>query len=205
MQTAWIVRGAKIVAILGFFLPWVLVSCQNTPLSSATGLQLVLGQSSAAGGAGAQANSTNPGIMQQLPFIIALLAIAGGLAISFMQRGAAAGRLTLITSVVGLVASVGGFMMLEGFVKGQMNQQSGGGTPTPSNDPFGGGGAGADAFNQQMSQMSQNMAQMITVQPQTGYWLTLVALIVAAGASFLWMQGRESLGGAAAPPGAPPA
>lgn len=202
MSTAWIIRGAKIAAILGFFLPWVLVSCQNTPISSATGLQLVLGQSTAAGGAGTQANSTNPGIMQQLPFIIALLAIIGGLAISFLRSGKESGQLTLITSAVAFVASIGGFMLLEGFIKGQLNQQSGGATPPPaSSDPFGGGGQ--DAFAQQMNQMGQGMAQMIQVQPQTGYWLTLIALIVAAGASFLLMQGRETLGGTASTPPPP--
>ncbi|MBI1188422.1 MAG: hypothetical protein GC206_14010 [Alphaproteobacteria bacterium] len=200
MSTAWIVRGAKIVAILGFFLPWIVVSCQGQTLSSATGIQLVLGESTAAGGAGAQANAADPDIMQQLPFIIALLAIIAGLALSFLRTGRESGQLTLITSGVGLVASVGGFMLLQAFIKGQLNQQSGAATPPgASSDPFGGGG-GEDAFAMQMNQMSQNMAQMIQVQPQTGYWLTLVALLVAGAASFMLMQGREQIGGTAAPP-----
>lgn len=196
MSTAWIIRGAKIAAILGFLLPWVVVSCQGTQLSSATGIQLVLGQSTAAGGAGAQTTTTNPGIMQQLPFIIALLAIIAGLAISFLQRGKQAGQITLITSGVAVIASIGGYMLLEGFIKGQLNQQSGQAAPPPSasGDPYG------DAFAQQMNQMGQGMAQMIQVQPQSGYWLTLIALIVAGAASFLLMQGREQIGGSAAPP-----
>jgi hypothetical protein len=196
MSTAWIIRGAKIAAILGFLLPWVVVSCQGTQLSSATGIQLVLGQSTAASGAGAQTTTTNPGIMQQLPFIIALLAIIAGLAISFLQRGKQAGQITLTTSGVALVASIGGYMLLEGFIKGQLNQQGGQAAPPPSasSDPYG------DAFAQQMNQMGQGMAQMIQVQPQSGYWLTLIALIVAGAASFLLMQGREQIGGSAAPP-----
>ena len=38
-----IARLGKLVALLGFFLPWVTVSCSNTEIMQANGSQLIVG------------------------------------------------------------------------------------------------------------------------------------------------------------------
>ncbi|MBK6704779.1 MAG: hypothetical protein IPG56_14215 [Caulobacteraceae bacterium] len=44
-----IARIGKLVALLGFFLPWVTVSCSNTDILTATGWQLMTGDPQPAG------------------------------------------------------------------------------------------------------------------------------------------------------------
>ena len=48
-----IARIAKVVALAGFLMPWLLVSCQGQEIASATGWQMAIGEMDALGDAAA--------------------------------------------------------------------------------------------------------------------------------------------------------
>ena len=87
-----IARIGKLVALLGFFLPWVTVSCSNTELLSATGWQLMTGDPQPAGpleGMADQqqrAEDAEPSVV----IIAAFAIILAGLACSLFTRMQAA-------------------------------------------------------------------------------------------------------------------
>jgi hypothetical protein len=97
-----VARVAKLVALLGFVLPWVLVSCSGEPIGRLSGIDL------ATGGAG-----QSPHGQPNLWVVISLAAVIAGLVVSFLLRGraaifavAAAALIALVTSAIG-VSSLG--------------------------------------------------------------------------------------------------
>lgn len=175
-----IARVAKVVALLAFVLPWLVVSCNGTPLAEASGLDLV------SGGVKAMNEQVSEDRSPQWWAISALALIVIGLALSFVLKpvrraaaglgGAAAGALVLCA--VGMMLMIGSFK--SEFTK-KMDE------PT---DPA------ADAmFN--ASEMQQAMAKAIRFETKFGYWLELIALAGAAGAAFMAFSGRPlPIGGA---------
>ncbi|RYG30704.1 MAG: hypothetical protein EON93_14300 [Burkholderiales bacterium] len=198
-----VVRIAKIVALLAFFLPWVAVSCQNVDVATASGLELMQGRmtenpqfeaqvkqqmNSAFGGLGdlnANAGSTEATSSQEVPelganyfAIAAALVILIGLGLTFTTKGKTAGRNALVSSLLGLALVFGTVWWFKDSALRDMERKEGGASSASS--PFGGPGS-MDAMGQQMI---DNM-----LQERAGYWLALIALAVASGAGGLAMAG----------------
>ncbi|RYZ05430.1 MAG: hypothetical protein EON61_14405 [Alphaproteobacteria bacterium] len=201
-----VVRIAKIVALLAFFLPWVAVSCQNVDVATASGIELMQGRmtenphfeqqvkqqmNSAFGGLGdlnTDGASTEARSSQEVPelgvnffAIAAAIVILIGLGLTFTAKGKTAGRNALITSLLGLALVFGTVWWFKDSAMRDMEAKEGGASSASS--PFGGPGS-MDAMGQQML---DNM-----LQERMGYWVALIALAVAAGAGGLAMAGTPS-------------
>ena len=159
----WI-RVPKGVALLAFLLPWMTVSCSEQKLVEATGFGLAFGRVSAMG----QAAQASDGASMNLWLILALLAIAGGLALLFI-KGREAAKPVLGTTVAAIILI---------FV----------GTWRYSKDAI----LAEAARNGQNSGADQAALAMIQVNWEIGYWLALLSLIVAAVMAWLVMNGKEA-------------
>lgn len=178
---SWInfARIGKVVALLAFLLPWLVVSCNTTPIVSATGLELVTGSVKALSEQAPQDSSPH------LWAVAAVLLIVLGLALSFVLKpvrnaAAAAGgaaAAALLIMAVGMFLTIGG-------IKSKMTEETSGAAdaaPASADNPFGGD------FE---ANMRDAMAQAIKVETKFGYWLTLIALAGAGGAAFMAYSGR---------------
>lgn len=156
-----IARAAKMVALLGFLLPWVLVSCSTTPVAKATGVQLAMGQmTSLMSNAPPQSGEPNWWV------VAAAVLIVIGLAVSFLKLAQAQrGWAILATSIAALVCC---WVTLTAITASAQQQ----GAADPS---------------------AQQMAAMIRVEAQSGYWVTVVSLLIAAGVGGLIALGRDGM------------
>lgn len=169
-----IARVAKVVALLAFVLPWLVVSCNGTPLAEATGLDLVTG------GVKAMNQEVSENRDPQWWAIAALALIVVGLALSFalkrLRRAAAglggAAAAALVLSAVGMMLMIGSF-------RSEMNEKMNESNAPAANAIF-------DA-----SEMQKAMAEAIRIETKFGYWLELLALAGAAGAAFMAFSGRS--------------
>ena len=162
MSWSVLARVGKVVALLGFLLPWLVVSCQGSPMLTASGLDLAVGHAS-----GPAASNPQIGHGPQAWALIALALVLIGLANSFTikalkSRGAA----IAVTSTSAFLLCVVGMMMMISGAHRDMAKSAGASNPW-------------DASAQQMA------AQGIKIDTQAGYWLTLIGLLGGgvAGAS----------------------
>ena len=195
-----IVRIAKVIALLAFFLPWAAVSCQGADMATATGIEMMQGKMTAnpdfereatnafGGGRGGAFEPTITTSATNVPdlginaFAIgAAVVILIGLGLSFLGGARAAARNTLVTSLLGIALAFAAFWWF---------QQS-----VLNNAGDGGGLGGQDAA------MASSMISSM-VQQRFGLWINMIALGFAAGAAALALAAKP---GAAAPPAAPPA
>lgn len=190
-----IVRIAKIIALLAFFLPWAAVSCQGTDVATASGIELMQGKMTAnpdferqaagmfGGGANAGAfepsvsSSTNvPDLGINIFAIAAAVVVLAGLVLTFAGKGRSVARNTLVTSLLGLALAFAAFWWFQQGVLGNAKDDSGldGGMRG-----MGGGGAMA-------AQMLDSM-----VQQRFGLWINVGALAVAAGFAALMLAKKD--------------
>ena len=167
MNWMTIARVAKVVALAGFLMPWLLVSCQGQEIASATGWQMAIGEMDALGDA-ATAQDADPAWWA----ILSLLLIVGGLAASVLLKPAkrAALALTVAAAAAFLLCAVGMNMAISS-------------ARSEATEPQ----AGADPM---AAQMQAAMADAIRFDVRYGYWLTLAALFAGTGAGALAWQGR---------------
>ena len=158
----WI-RIPKGIALAAFLLPWMTVSCSEQKLVEATGFGLAFGRVTAMG----QAAQAGDSASLNLWLILALLAIAGGLALLFM-KGREAAKLVLGTSIAA-VALI--FIGTRRYSKDALLEEA--------------------AKNGQNSGMDQAALAMIQVHWEIGYWLAMLSLVVAAAMAWLVMSGKE--------------
>lgn len=159
----WI-RIPKGIALLAFLLPWMTVSCSNQKLVEASGFGLAFGRVTAMG----QASQASDGASLNIWLILALLAIAGGLALLFL-RGREAAKAVLGTSIAALALI---------FI----------GTYRYSKDAI----LAEAAKDGQNSGMDQAALAMIQIDWEIGYWLALLSLIAAAVMAWLVMSGKDA-------------
>ena len=198
-----VARIAKVIALLAFVLPWVAVSCQNVDVATASGIELIQGRMSENPDAGKQmaarmglppdANTGSDASFSQsenlgLNFfgIAAAGVIVIGLALSFAGKGKSAARNVLITSLLAAALAFGTVWWWKEQVKGKAGSEGGGDASASS--PFGGPGAGNPfgGGDGEMGMMGQNMMNQM-LQERFGYWICLIALLVAAGSAALVM------------------
>lgn len=162
-------RIAQVVALLGFVLPWITVSCNGQVLVQVSGLDLARGHISFnpmmqnAMAQGAQASSSgSPNAL----VAIALALVVIGLVLSFVWKDARLGIVNAIGSVValGLIAYE---VLVAAVSKAHQQAAASQAASGDANNPF-----------------AKSMAEAIKVGTDYGFWLTCLAL--AAAAFFFW-------------------
>jgi hypothetical protein len=124
-ENAMLSKGNKImapaasIALLCFFTPWVLVSCENQPVASFTGWQLAAGVTAQSAGINAPPVDSSPVL-----FLILLAAIACLALVYFVYRGRLAIR-QVAYAALGL-AGVSLLIMLLKFVNAESQTGQGG-------------------------------------------------------------------------------
>jgi hypothetical protein len=180
-------RIAKVVALLGFFLPWVTVSCSSTDVLNATGWQLMTGEPELAGpfpgteGAGDQ-EEREPAWFVVAAFVVVVI----GLGLSALMRGQRAAVAILATAVLGMGLSYYSVQHMRGEFERAMSDARE--ENVAEGSPF----FTAD----QQQQLSRTVAEQVRVEEQEGFWLTLLALLGAATFATMTLMSRR----VAAPP-----
>jgi hypothetical protein len=153
---------AKTIALLAFLLPWVTISCGVQQIASVSGVRLATGVVSVrnpmSGAIESHSGSANWAIL------LAALAIAAALLVSFVRSGRAGALLGLVLS--------------QQVMAGMRQQQGASGMAN-------GTGSASDLG----SSFTDSMAHMIRVDPAVGFWITLFAL--AAACVLDWMIHRR--------------
>lgn len=161
-----IARLGKLVALLGFFLPWVTVSCSNTEILNATGWQLMTGDPQPAGPLEGMSEQRQAEDAEPATIIIAAFAlILIGLVCSAFTRTQAAAITMLVTSVLGIGASYYGVENMRSELRQEVSQSQNSDTTPVEDNPF---------FSaEQRRDLSQVMASNITLKKEEGYVVTL--------------------------------
>jgi hypothetical protein len=184
-----IARGAKAAALLLFFLPWMAVSCEGTKIMSATGAGMATGNVRVTMPnipglpdiGGQIANSARPDLLIAAAAVLILL----GLAATFLlRRRRQAALVGMVTSLVAAVL-IGYEVLVR--IKGLLQEQLG--------EVRGAVPAAGNPLDGMVGQQIERTAQAMTVDPQIGFWLTLIAL-VAAAVLFKIVHGRPDRAGA---------
>src|SRR3954468_16494194 len=164
-------RIAKVVALLLFVLPWVTVSCADQTLVSMTGVDLATGHVSMAanplGGTGAAVPAQHGG---DLLVILGAVLILAGLVVTFILKGSK-----------GAMAAAACAALAAGSLAYTVLVKIPGTARTDATTRTGGSGAGGPTPEQ--------IAEMIKVNIQIGFYLCLAALIAAIVFDFLSMKG----------------
>lgn len=172
-------RIAKVLALLLFVLPWVTVSCADQTLVSMTGLDLATGHVSMAaapmGGPSMTAPTQHPDLFVVLGAVLILL----GLVATFVLKG----------SKGAMVGAAGAALAFLSLAYGVLVEIVGKARADASTSAAGGGAGGPSP---------EQIAAMIKVDIQIGFYLCLVALAVAVILDVLAM--REAAPPAAMPP-----
>ena len=182
-------RLAKLVALLGFLLPWVVVSCSNTEILSATGLQLMTGDIHPAGFADAQQSGDDK--PDPNPLVIALFVLI------VVAVGASLVTKARVASAILLVGALGGvglaFYTIEDMRAGFERQVEKRQHDSAARD------SGGFLAPEQANQLQAQVAGMIRIEKQEGFWVTVIALAAAALMALLALTGIR-LTAAPAPP-----
>ncbi len=176
-------RVAKLVALFGFLLPWVVVSCNGTELLSATGVQLMTGDAQPAGplaGQDASETDSDPSILAIGVFAV----IVVGLIVSGFSRARSAAMAMLASSVTAIGLAFYTIENMRGEMQNEIAKQ----------------GQSAEA---QMIDPAQ-IASLIVIEEQRGFWVTIIALGIAALLCALALAPRTMMQTPAAPPADPP-
>lgn len=154
-----VARGAKLVALLLFLLPWVTVSCGNAPIATMSGYELATGSVTVNNPMTGQAEHPPGSQGPDMPVLVAAVLIAGALIVGFLlSRGLAA--------LIGAAGSAAAAALISYTVFVRIPNETHAAPPT-------GGGDGSGMFNE------QQMAELIKVEVSSGFWLTLAALVAA--------------------------
>jgi hypothetical protein len=158
-----IARAAKIVAIVGFLLPWVTYSCAGQPVATLSGVDLAIGQFALrdpANGA-IEHQSSAPNIW----LILALITIALGLAVGFLVNGSNTVRLMLASSLGAFALSIAGMVAAHDRDQPQASTSSG-------------------------QKFDQAAIAGVGIDNRYGFYISLVALAAAAGACLVSLTYR---------------
>lgn len=179
-----IARLGKLVALLGFFLPWVTVSCSDTELLRATGWQLMTGDPQPAGPLeGMAEEQRNEDVEPSLVIIAAFGVIVIGLACSLLTRAQTAAATMLAAAVLGIGISYYGVENMRGELRREITESQQEQSRESEDNPF----FSAD----QQSELSAAVASQVTVKEEEGYVVTHSGLLIAAIFSLLTLFRRR--------------
>jgi|CXWL01.1.fsa_nt_gi hypothetical protein len=180
-----IARIGKLIALLGFFLPWVTVSCSNTEILQATGWQLMTGDPQPAGpleGMADQrqrAEESEPAVIIIAAFAVILI----GLGTSLMTRAQTAAISMLVCAVLGIGISYYGVQNMRSELRREITETQSEQQGAVADNPFFSG--------DQQREMSAAAADSIDVEEQEGYIVTQGGLVLAALFSLLTLFRRR--------------
>ena len=165
-------RLAKVIGLLGFLLPWMTVSCQSTPLMTATGYQLAVGKVTASNPMTGQAQVFNGNELTsvQIFILVALVVVVAGIALSFWPKAVRrAAPIVLAGALLGAALN---------------------------------GGAMAGALNAVQKELSEEKpedqwaamaAAQIKVSTRYGFWVTIGGLLTGAAIAGAAWAGYERI------------
>lgn len=192
-----IARIGKLIALLGFFLPWVTVSCSNTEILQATGWQLMTGDPQPAGpleGMADQrqrAEESEPAVIIIAAFAVILI----GLGTSLMTRAQTAAISMLVCAVLGIGISYYGVQNMRSELRREITETQSEQQGAVADNPF---------FSEdQQREMSAAVADSIDVEEQEGYIVTQGGLVFAALFSLLTLFRRRQPVAGEPPPAKP--
>ena len=174
-------RIAKLVALLLFVLPWVTVSCVDQTLATMTGIDLATGHVTLAPnpmGTGAPSARLPAEHQGEILVILGAVLIVAGLALSFVLKGAR-GAMAAAACAAAAAMALAYVVLVRVKARAVADSASSAGSPDSG---------GVDP---------RQIAEMIHVNIQIGFWLCLAALVAAVVFDILSMK-------AAAPPAQPP-
>jgi hypothetical protein len=188
-----IARIGKVVALLGFLLPWVTVSCSNTEILTATGWQLMTGDPQPAGPlAGMAEQNRTEDVDPSYVIIAAFGVILIGLVCSAFTRAQTAAITMLVTSVLGIGVSYYGVENMRSELRREISEgQREQSAEFSDNAIF-----SAD----QQNELSQAVTSSITVKEEEGYVVTHSGLLLTAIFSLLTLFRRRTAKIETAPP-----
>lgn len=159
-------RGAKGIALLLFFLPWITVSCAGTELASMSGYELATGSFSVRNPMTGEVQAPPADQRGDIWAMAAAGAIVAAIAVTFVLPRAIAA----LIAAAGALSAVGmiGYTVLVR-LPGEMRAS-----------PMVRGASGADASVADAPMNAQQLAELIKVEPTTGFWAVLAVLIAAA-------------------------
>jgi len=163
MDYLTLARVGKLVALLGFLLPWVTVSCSGNVILEATGLQLMTGDPQPAGMLEGADRSQMDDPEPAIGVILACAAAALGLGLSFVLKGKQAAGAILAGAVLTIGLS---YYSLES-LRTELTREA----------------------SEQEDDMARAVASAIRIEKQEGFWVTVggagvggvLALIVLVG------------------------
>lgn len=165
ISTLNLARIAKVVALVGFLLPWVLVSCSGEPVGQLSGIDLATGGLTTPDSSALRHTHGDPNLW----VVVSLAAVLSGLVLSFLARGRPALLGMGALAVVSLAASgIGVANAGSGAPSDTLRPP-----PTATAAPAAGSGGG-----------------LVQVDLQYGYFITLAGLLVAIGACGAGLAGR---------------
>ncbi len=171
-------RVAKLVALLGFFLPWVTVSCSGTEILEATGVQLMTGDIEPSGPLAGAETDQEP---EPAPLVIAAFAVlAVGLLAAILMKNRAAACALLIGALGGIGLSYYSVQNMREEMTRSMSEAQDKGAEERASGAF---------SAEQQSDMARAMASAIEIEEQEGFWLTIGAAGVAAIFGLLVLAG----------------
>ncbi len=177
MDYLLLARVGKLVALIGFVLPWVTVSCSGTEILEATGWQLMTGDLQPTG-AFAQMEQNQESAEPSIAVIAALILVVAGLACGFLTKGRTAAGVMLGCAVLAMVLSYASIANMRSEVTRQANE---GQNEEIQDNPY----MSAD----QQRELARAAASAIRIEEQEGYWLTMGALGGTAILSLLVLAG----------------
>jgi len=164
-------RIGKLVALLGFFLPWVTVSCSGTEILQATGWQLMTGDLEPSGAFAGAAQEQTDDAEPAAGVIVAFAVVVIGVIAGWLTKGRTAAIVIAACALLGIGLSYFSLQNMRSEMVSELNDAQTD-QQFEENDLF-----SAD----QQRDMARAAASAIQIEEQEGYWLTLGAL----GASML--------------------
>ncbi len=154
-------RGAKLVALLLFLLPWVTISCAEQTLASMSGLDLATGSVTMHNPMTGQSERPPGNEGPDYPVLVAGILIGLALVLGFVVKRS-------LAIWMGMVGSALAAALISYTVFIRIPEKTHSAPPAA-----GGADAGSGMFNE------QQLAELIRVDVAVGFWLTLAALLAA--------------------------
>lgn len=163
----WI-KVPKGIALVAFVLPWFTVSCSGTKIVSATGFGIAFGRFTSE----LPNTDKTPGAGElNYLVLLALIAVAIGLAIAFTPQTRQKAAALIGTSVAALVLLWAGTLKYsKSTILAEAAKKNGG----------------------QTNEMSEAAMAMIRIDWQFGYWLAILSLLAAGVMAWLAFSGRDT-------------
>jgi hypothetical protein len=177
MDYLLLARIGKLVALVGFVLPWVTVSCSGTEILNATGMQLMTGDLQPTG-AFAQMEQNQESAEPAIGVIAALVLVLAGLVGGFLTKGRTAAGVMLACAVLAMALSYLSIANMRTEMARQVNE---GQSEEIQDNSY----MSAD----QQRELAQAAASAIRIEEREGYWLTVGALGASAILSLLVLAG----------------